>query len=157
VLCIAKKMQIVNSQDKAPTTKVVIVDDSPLIASRLSQQLSAFPLIEIKGVATNIAGALQMIEVNKPDVVILDIYLKEDAPASSGITLLSTLRQLYPQLQVIMLTNLSGEAYSNKCKELGANFFLDKSSDFEKIPELLLQIHQMANTPWPWVKETKVK
>ena len=141
--------------ENAPATKVVIVDDSPIIASRLSQLLGGYALIEISGVATNIPSALDIIELHKPDVVILDIFLKEDAPTSSGITLLGTLRQLYPQMQIIMLTNLSGEAYYNKCMELGANFFLDKSSDFEKIPDLLSQIHQMANTPWPWIKETK--
>jgi len=149
------KIKAVTTQDIAPTTKVVIVDDSPLIATRLRQQISAYPSIEIVGVAINIPTALELIEAHKPEVVILDIYLKEDAPLSSGITLLDTLRKAHPQLQIIMLTNLSGEAYQNKCMELGANFFLDKSSDFEKIPELLVQIHQMANTPWPWVKETK--
>jgi DNA-binding NarL/FixJ family response regulator len=126
--------------------KVVIVDDSPLIVSRLRQQISALALVEICGVAANIPTALQVIELQRPDVVILDIYLKEDAPSSSGITLLAMLRQSYPQLQIIMLTNLSGEAYSNRCKELGANYFLDKSSDFEKVPELLLHIHQLLNS-----------
>jgi DNA-binding NarL/FixJ family response regulator len=147
----------VSISDTAPNTKVIIVDDSPLIATRLRQQISAYPLIEIVDVATNIPAALQLIEKHKPEVVILDIYLKEDAPLSSGITLLDTLRKSYPQLQIIMLTNLSGEAYQHKCMELGANFFLDKSSEFEKIPELLLQIHQMANTPWPWGKGTEMK
>ena len=96
-----------------------------------------------------------MIEAHSPDVLILDIYLKDDAPSSSGITLLSKVRETNKHLQIIMLSNLSGPEYNSKCMELGANFFLDKSSEFERIPELLLQIHQMANTPWPWAKEIK--
>jgi len=135
----------------------MIVDDSQLIVSRLKQQISALPFIEISGVATNISMALQIAETQNPDIVILDIYLKDDAPASSGITLLALLRQSYPGLQIIMLSNLTGEHYYNKCMELGANFFLDKSSDFEKIPELLLQIHQTLNSTWPWAKEKKMK
>ena len=126
--------------------KVVIVDDSPLIVSRIRQQLSSMPAIEIAGIATNISSAIQVVECSQPDVVILDIYLKDDAPSSSGITLLAMLRQSYEHLHIIMLTNLSDETYHNKCLELGANFFLDKSSDFERIPELLLQIQYSLKT-----------
>ena len=126
--------------------KVVIVDDSPLIVSRRRQQLSSMPAIEIAGIATNISSAIQVVECSQPDVVILDIYLKDDAPSSSGITLLAMLRQSYEHLHIIMLTNLSDEPYHNKCLELGANFFLDKSSDFERIPELLLQIQYSLKT-----------
>jgi len=126
--------------------KVVIVDDSPLIVSRIRQQLSSMPAIEIAGIATNISSAIQVVECSQPDVVILDIYLKDDAPSSSGITLLAMLRQSYEHLHIIMLTNLSDEPYHNKCLELGANFFLDKSSDFERIPELLLQIQYSLKT-----------
>ncbi len=142
-------------QNASSILKVAIVDDSELIVTRLGQQISALANIEISGIANNIVGALQVIETYHPDVVILDIYLKDDAPASSGITLLAQLKQNYPGMQVIMLTNLSGQAYNDKCRELGANFFLDKSTEFEKIPELLLQIQQMANTPWPWAKKQK--
>ena len=126
--------------------KVVIVDDSPLIVSRIRQQLSSMPAIEIAGIATNISSAIQVVECSQPDVVILDIYLKDDAPSSSGITLLAMLRQSYEHLHIIMLTNLSDEPDHNKCLELGANFFLDKSSDFERIPELLLQIQYSLKT-----------
>lgn len=136
-------------------TKVLIVDDSALIVSRLKQQIGAIKEIEISGIASDIASALKVMESHQPDVVILDIYLKEDAPTSSGITLLTMLRERHAHLQIIMLSNLSGPEYYNKCMELGANFFLDKSTEFEKIPELLLQIHQMANTSWPWAKEVK--
>ena len=136
-------------------TKVLIVDDSALIATRLKQQIAAIPEIEISGVATDIAGAMKIVNEYSPDVVILDIYLKEDAPSNSGITLLARLRESHKHLQIIMLSNLSGPEYHSKCMELGANFFLDKSSEFEKIPELLLQIHKMADTPWPWSKEIK--
>jgi len=126
--------------------KIVIVDDSPLIVSRLRQQISGLPYIEISGVATNIAMALETVKLHGPDVVILDIYLKDDAPSSSGITLLAMLRQTYASLHIIMLTNLSGEPYNNRCMELGANYFLDKSVDFERIPEVLLDIRQLLNT-----------
>ena len=136
-------------------TKVLIVDDSALIASRLKKQISALPGIEISGIAGDIPAALQVVETHSPDVIILDIYLKDDAPSNSGITLLGMIRKTHPHVQVIMLTNLSGQEYQDKCLQLGANFFLDKTSEFEKIPELLLQIHQMKDTPWPWTKELR--
>ena len=120
-------------------TKVLIVDDSALIASRLKKQISALPGIEISGIAGDIPAALQVVETHSPDVIIL----------------LGMIRKTHPHVQVIMLTNLSGQEYQDKCLQLGANFFLDKTSEFEKIPELLLQIHQMKDTPWPWTKELR--
>ncbi len=121
----------------------------------MRQQIGSVPEVEISGIATDIPSALNVVEAQSPDVIILDIYLNEDAPANSGITLLTMLRKSHQNLQIIMLTNLSGPEYQGKCMELGANYFLDKSSEFERIPELLLQIHQTINSPWPWEKDLK--
>ena len=125
--------------------KVLIVDDSPLIASRLRQQINALRQVQISGVAVNISSALEQVKISCPDVAILDIYLRDDAPDRNGITLLNLLRQGYPDMQIIMLTNISGPQYYNRCMELGARSFLDKSSEFEKVSELLLDIHQALN------------
>ena len=152
---VLQKLQALIANHTPRLTKVLIVDDSALIGSRLRLQIGGVAEVEISGIATDITSAMAIIQNQKPDVVILDIYLKEDAPANSGITLLTMLRKSHKHLQIIMLTNLSGPEYQEKCMELGANFFLDKSSEFEKIPELLLQIHQTINSPWPWEKDLK--
>jgi DNA-binding NarL/FixJ family response regulator len=44
--------------------------------------------------------------------------------------------------KVIMLTNFAYVQYRKKCEEAGADFFLDKSSEFDKLPQALQQVRQ---------------
>ncbi len=132
--------------------KIVIVDDSPLVVSRLRQVLEAMAEVEIAGIAQDVNSAFVLIKECLPDVVILDIYLEDNAPATNGITLLAVLTEGFPKVQVIMLTNLSGPAYRSKCLKMGARYFLDKTNEFERIPEILTDIMdnmQLSRTDWP--------
>ena len=96
-------------------------------------------LSEIEGVkhlgnARNISSALQLIKLQSPHVVILDIHLEDDMPQASGLNLLITLKRLYPVMKVIILTNLEESQYLKTCKAFGADYFFNKTADFDKIP-----------------------
>lgn len=116
--------------------KVISVDDSVTIANHLQILLETLDGITFSGHAFTIDEALSLLKTNKPDIVFLDIYLKEE----NGIELLSIVKTKYPEIKVIMLSNYSEMFYKNKAKDLGADYFLDKSYEFDKIPELLLKI-----------------
>ncbi len=124
----------------ATNIKIVTVDDSPFIADRLKCMLSEMSNVEFAGNATHIAEALTLIEEQKPNVVILDIHLEADLPTTNGMNLLILLREKYPELKIIMLTNLIEDQYRNTCMFLGANYFFDKSNEFERIPEVVYEI-----------------
>ena len=130
---------------KPSVLKIVIVDDSPLIVGRLKQALEPMTDIEISGVAGDIGSAFGLIEEKAPHVVILDIYLEDDAPKASGLNLLAVITEGFPAIKVIMLTNLSGPQYRNKCLKMGAAYFLDKTDEFEKVPEILTGIIYSLN------------
>jgi DNA-binding NarL/FixJ family response regulator len=117
--------------------KVVTVEDSLIIADRLQSMLREMNNISFLGNARNIATALNLISLQKPHVVILDILLQDDMPNANGLNLLIILKKKYPNLKVIMLTNLSGTQYRNTCVAFGADCFLDKTNEFELIPETL--------------------
>lgn len=118
-------------------TKIFIVDDSPIVVERLTLMLNDMENTIVAGHAHTISSALTSIKEIEPDVIILDIHLKDDAPHLNGIDLLSVLRLTYPKMLILMLTNHSSAQYIRKCIELGADYFLDKSNDFERIPEIL--------------------
>ena len=120
--------------------KVVTVDDSPIITQRIESILSEMENIEILGSASNAVSALNLIHKQTPNVVILDINLDEQSSQFNGIDLLIALRNRYPQMKIIMLTNLSAPQYRMRCIAFGANYFFDKSNDFYKIPEVLNEI-----------------
>ena len=120
--------------------KIVTVDDSAIVADRLQCMLNEVNKVEVLGNATRISEALQLIHHQEPDVVILDIHLKEDMVVANGVHLLIQLRRRYPLMKIIMLTNLSGPQYRSTCMAFGADYFFDKTNDFEKIPETLKEI-----------------
>ena len=141
----SQNMRTVASEMKPSVLKIVIVDDSPLIVGRLKQALEPMTDIEISGVAGDIGSAFGLIEAKAPHVVILDIYLEDDAPKASGLNLLAVITEGFPAIKVIMLTNLSGPQYRNKCLKMGAAYFLDKTDEFEKVPEILTGIIYSLN------------
>jgi DNA-binding NarL/FixJ family response regulator len=109
--------------------QVLIVDDSEQIRERLAALLTESTQIRIVGQAGDGHEALKAIERLRPDTVILDIRL----PGSSGIEVLKRIKARYPQVQVIMLTNYDYAKYRQQCRQLGADRFLNKTREFEKI------------------------
>jgi DNA-binding NarL/FixJ family response regulator len=126
--------------------KILIVEDSTSIASRLKGLLSDLTEHECVGVAGTVAKALQLISLNLPDVVILDIHLQDEMPGVTGIDLLRILKKDYPEIKVMMFTNYSEDQYRDRCEKLGASYFFDKSADFEKIPATLDEISTLRKS-----------
>lgn len=117
--------------------KVVTVDDSPIIAERLQAILAQMDQVVFAGNATNVPTALTLIERQQPHVVILDINLETGRNKLNGIDLLILLRKKYLNMKIIMLTNLTDLQYRSTCLFEGADYFLDKSNEFEKITEIV--------------------
>ena len=116
--------------------KVLIVDDSKIVCKGLKQMLNNIAGVEIVGPAHNAEDAITSILESTPDVVILDIRL----PGRSGIDVLKDIRKKKLSSWVIMLTNYPYPQYRKKCEELGADYFLDKVAEIEKIPKLIEEL-----------------
>jgi DNA-binding NarL/FixJ family response regulator len=114
--------------------QVLIVDDSEQIRERLITLLAESTQIRIVGEAENVREALVAMAHLRPDTVILDIRM----PGRSGIELLKEIKARYPEVTVIMLTNFDYAQYRRQCRQLGADHFLNKSLEFEKIVDTVL-------------------
>ena len=113
--------------------RIVIVDDSVVIRQRLVRQLREMDGIEVVGEADDVPVAKKLVEKLKPDVAVLDIRM----PSGSGADLVQELKQLKPAPTVIMLTNYPYPENRKKCMALGADFFFDKSTEFQEVVRLL--------------------
>jgi len=114
--------------------KLLIVDDSILIISRLTNLLEGLPGLAAIDSAGSFANALTCLSAPlPPDIVLLDINL----PDRNGIDLLRHIRRYHPQMIVIMLSNQGGAIYRDLCRQLGAAHYVDKSTEFELIPTIL--------------------
>ena len=114
--------------------KVFIADDSSEIRKRIIAMLSDLTeRIEMIGEAENVHDAINSIHEFDPDVVILDIRM----PGGSGIDVLKNIKKKNEVPIIIILTSYPYSQYRNKCMEAGADFFFDKSRDFEEIVKVV--------------------
>jgi DNA-binding NarL/FixJ family response regulator len=89
--------------------------------------------VEVVGQADDVPMARNLVETLKPDVAILDIRM----PTGSGADLVPDLKKLNPAPKVIMLTNYAYPENRKKCMDGGADFFFDKSTEFQKVVAVL--------------------
>src|SRR5262245_48744640 len=122
---------------KAKKLVVLVVEDSLLIISRILNVLEEAENVKLVIHASNFNESMKMINEINTDVVLLDINLTD----KSGIELLAVIKKNHPQIKVMMLTNHASENYRQLCSCMGADFFFDKSNDFEKIPEVIRSLN----------------
>ena len=118
--------------------KVFISDDSATVREHLVTMALDLPGMAVVGQAQDVPGSLDAIRQTRPDVVILDIRM----PGGNGIKVLRAVKKMNPVPKVIMLTNYAYTQYRKKCEEAGADFFLDKSTEFDQLPQTLELVRQ---------------
>jgi YesN/AraC family two-component response regulator len=120
--------------------KLFIADDSEAILESLSDLLVEIRGMEIVGYAHNANEAIERIKKSKPDVAILDIRM----PGGNGIHVLETIKAYKNKILVIMLTAYPYPQYRQKCEEMGAEYFFDKSTEFHRVQEVLTEFAASA-------------
>jgi len=116
--------------------KILIVDDSVSLRKDLKRFLQPIENIEIVGEASNSADAVRKHEALKPDIIILDIDLK----SGNGIEVLTKIKKCLVPSTVIMFTNYSNYAFQKAAERLGANYFLDKTKDVDRLVDILKEL-----------------
>src|ERR1700747_1110894 len=95
--------------------QLLIVDDAPLIVGRLRTMLEGLPGLDLIRFTGTYSGAIDSIQEDKPDIILLDINL----PDRNGIALLHFIRQYHPTIVVIMCSNQSSSFYRDLCARMG--------------------------------------
>jgi len=107
--------------------KVVVVDDSLQVQHSLERLLTAVPGVEVVGFAEDVAGALSVIEARQPDVVVLDVDLRD---GGKGIEVLHHVTREHSAIKVIALSNHNWQAMRDTYLAAGARAYFDKSLEF---------------------------
>ena len=114
---------------------VFVVEDSSLLRERLIRTLTGISGVEVCGFSDTAEEAIQLIEQSHPDAVILDIRLRE----GSGFQVLQKVKSPGKSPLVIILTNFAYPQYRKRYMEAGADFFFDKSNEFDQVVLVLNQ------------------
>lgn len=123
--------------------KVFVVEDSAAVRERLIEMIREIEDIVVVGEAATYDAAVDGIMNTRPDVAVLDIKLGNDR--GSGIDVLSQVRKGLPSIKAIVLSNYATPQHMKASADAGANYFLDKSADFERIAEILEQMKSSTN------------
>ena len=116
--------------------KVFVADDSIVLRERLLDMLCEIPGVEIMGCAEDGLHAINSIRKLKPDAVVLDIQM----PRGTGLDVLKNVKRDGARPTMIVFTNFPYAQYRKRALEYGADFFFDKSTEFEKLRELFEQL-----------------
>ena len=121
--------------------RVFIVENSSIIRERLAALLSDFQGVELAGYAEDVGEAVSSIRRARPDVVILDIQM----PGGGGFSVLRDIREQALPTVVIIFTNDPFPQYRQRFINAGADFFLDKSAEFEELLEIFKGLSNPSN------------
>lgn len=113
--------------------KVFLVEDSPAVLERLEALLASIEGAAAVGHASRAEEAIHAILETHPDAVIVDLKLSE----GSGFDVLRAVHERAPEIDLYMLSNFAAEPYRRLAARLGARAFFDKSSEFERVREVL--------------------
>jgi CheY-like chemotaxis protein len=113
--------------------RLFIADDSALLRGYVLDTVREIGSIQVVGQASDAPSAIADIRKSNPDVVILDIRM----PGGSGINVLKTIKSDQPAPIVVMFTNYPYPQYRKQCLAAGADYFFDKSLEFEALGAVL--------------------
>jgi two-component system response regulator DevR len=124
------------SMETTRLNQVFIVDDSAPIRARLAEMLSRIDDVRLVGEAASAHDAVTGILRTRPDAVLLDLNLM----GRTGLDVMRAVCPRAPGTVFVVLSNHSESQYRDACARAGASYFLDKSTEFDRVPDVLAQI-----------------
>ena len=118
--------------------RILIVDDHPLVRQGLAQFINQERDMLVCAEASDGHEALQIIEEASPDLAIVDIQMK----GMGGMDLVRALNLDYPEVRVLMLSMHDEELYAMRALNAGAQGYLMKEEDPEKVVQAIRTVMQ---------------
>jgi DNA-binding NarL/FixJ family response regulator len=121
---------------------VLVMEDAALVRNLILDLLGESKGIDTIIEAEDAVSALKLMAEHRPQVAILDIKVPGGPELKNGVDVLKVIKESYPATAVIMLTNYATARYRTECMRMGADFFFDKSSEFDMLPAAVEELMQ---------------
>lgn len=109
--------------------RIIIVDDHPIVRQGLADLINQEKDLVVCGQAEDASGAMEVIKSLKPDMVTVDISLKE----INGIILIKDIKAQYPSLPVLALSMHEESLYAERTLRAGATGYIMKREATQKV------------------------
>ena len=121
-----------------------------MLVERLQEMLTSLEGIRVAGVVHDQVAAIKALANDPVDVLLLDLHLRQ----GTGLGVLRELNKKARRPIVIVLTNYDLAEYRRAAMEYGAEYFLDKSFDMDRLPTIIeqlrtRQLESLHNLPLP--------
>ena len=116
---------------------VFLVDDHPAILAAIRDEIDETLDLEVCGTAGSPTEAFSMIEELQPDVVVVDISLKD----GHGLDLVENTRSQYPDIQIIVYSMYDEMVYAERAIRLGASGYLMKKEPLDELVQGIRAVH----------------
>ncbi len=111
------------------STKILLVDDHPLLRTGLAMTLDDEPDFEIVGQAADAEEALDVVDRLDPDLVVVDLSL----PGMGGLELVKHLQTIRPETRTLVVSRHDESLYAERAVRAGAKGYVSKLEAGEKI------------------------
>lgn len=118
--------------------RTVIVEDDPMVAELNRRYLEKIPGFELTGVFSNVEAALPVIEREQIDLILLDVYM----PGDNGWSLLSKIRWLGKEIDIILITAACDKESIKMGLRFGAVDYLIKPFEFKRFEEAMVSYRE---------------
>lgn len=107
----------------------MIIDDHPIVRQGLSRLIDQEDDLQVCGEASEVDEAKEILSSAVPDLVLLDLSLKN----SNGMDLIKHIRSAYPEVYVLVLSLHDASAYADRVLQSGARGFVSKAEAVENV------------------------
>lgn len=115
-------MNAIKAQNNVKEHRVFIVDDHSILREGLTELINREMDLTVCGEAGTVSGALQAIAACKPDIIIVDLTLKD----GSGIRLIENILYSHPGILMLVLSLHDESVYAERCIKAGARGYIMK-------------------------------
>jgi DNA-binding NarL/FixJ family response regulator len=115
--------------DVSKPIRLVVADDHAILLESLSALLGMQPGFEVVGKALNGTQAVQMVELYRPDILVLDLLM----PEGDGFSVLRTLEHSHIRVASVVLTGSENQLDYVQAVKLGARGLVLKGDNPEKL------------------------
>lgn len=119
-----------------PVTRILIVDDHPIVREGLASLLSKQPDFEICGEADDVQGALRLVKETRPHVVTIDISLKR----GSGLDLIRRIAEGNRSIRMVACSLYDETLYAERALHAGALGYVNKHVATRTIVKAIRQV-----------------